>query len=282
MANEEDITFSDLIKYLLDRKKIIVAITLLSTIIAIIFSLLIKPVYTATTVLVPVQENESSGNLLNQLGGVAGLAGLSLPSGTGGDLEVKLAEITSREFAEKYINEFSLLEDLYPELWDSANNRWIDEVEEPTAFYIQKKFRESYSAVKDPKTGLVFLSVNWSDPEKAAEIANGLVQYYEDYTKIQNIKLANRKLGYLQKEITSSDLVEVKSALFNLIERESKSKMLANTADRHAFKVIDPAFVPEIRSWPARKFITILGAFLGFISSVIALLISFLYKETNK
>tara|TARA_B100000674_G_scaffold422206_1_gene374235 strand:+ start:618 stop:1466 length:849 start_codon:yes stop_codon:yes gene_type:complete len=282
MANEEDITFSDLIKYLLDRKKIIVAITLLSTIIAIIFSLLIKPVYTATTVLVPVQENESSGNLLNQLGGVAGLAGLSLPSGTGGDLEVKLAEITSREFAEKYINEFNLLEDLYPELWDSANNRWIDEVEEPTAFYIQKKFRESYSAVKDPKTGLVFLSVNWSDPEKAAEIANGLVQYYEDYTKTQNIKLANRKLGYLQKEITSSDLVEVKSALFNLIERESKSKMLANTADRHAFKVIDPAFVPEIRSWPARKFITILGAFLGFISSVIALLISFLYKETNK
>ena len=51
----------------------------------------------------PVQESETSGNLLNQLGGVAGLAGLALPTASGGNLEVKLAEITSREFAEKYI-----------------------------------------------------------------------------------------------------------------------------------------------------------------------------------
>ena len=280
MERDDDITYPDLIKHLLDRKRIIIAITSLSAFIAIIISLLIKPVYTATTVLVPVQESETSGNLLNQIGGVAGLAGIALPTASGGNLEVKLAEITSREFAEKYIDEFNLLEDLYPELWDADNNSWIEGVEEPTAFYIQKKFRESYSAVKDPKTGLVFLSVNWSNPEKAAEIANGLVQYYEDYTKKQNITLANRKLGYLQKEITSNSLVEVKSALFNLIERESKSKMLANTANRHAFKVIDPAFVPEIRSWPARKFITMLGAFLGFISSVVALLVSFLYKKT--
>ena len=33
-------------------------------------------------------------------------------------------------------------EDLYPELWDADNNSWIEGVEEPTAFYIQKKFRK--------------------------------------------------------------------------------------------------------------------------------------------
>ena len=141
MEREDDITYPDLIKHLLDRKKIIIAITSLSAFIAIIISLLIKPVYTATTVLVPVQESETSGNLLNQLGGVAGLTGIALPTASGGNLEVKLAEITSREFAEKYIDEFNLLEDLYPELWDADNNSWIEGVE-PTA-YIQK-IRESY------------------------------------------------------------------------------------------------------------------------------------------
>ena len=55
----------------------------------------------------PVQESETSGNLLNQLGGVAGLTGIALPTASGGGL-VKLAEITSREFAEKYIDEFNL------------------------------------------------------------------------------------------------------------------------------------------------------------------------------
>ena len=83
MEREDDITYPDLIKHLLDRKKIIIAITSLSAFIAIIISLLIKPVYTATTVLVPVQESETSGNVLNQLGGVAGLAGLALPTASG-------------------------------------------------------------------------------------------------------------------------------------------------------------------------------------------------------
>ena len=90
----------------------------------------------------PVQESETSGNLLNQLGGVAGLTGIALPTASGGNLEVKLAEITSREFAEKYIDEFNLLEDLYPELWDADNNSWIEGVEEPTAFYIQKNLEK--------------------------------------------------------------------------------------------------------------------------------------------
>ena len=104
-----------------------------------------------------------------------------------------------------------------------------------------------------------------------------LIESYESFSRKDAIIMADRKIGYLEQEIVNTKLIEVKSALFNLIERESKAKMIANTADSLKLKVIDPAYEPEIRSWPARKFITILGALLGFMASFIFVLVKFLF-----
>lgn len=280
MSDHPDITFQDLFRFFIKNKFYLVFTTIIATILAISISLVIPPVFTATTILVPVNDSESSSGLLDQLGGVAGLAGISMPSSSN-NLEVVIAEISSREFAEKFIIDFNLLGEIYPDLWDLDNSTWKQGIQVPSAYYIQKKFRESYSVVKDVKTGLVYLTVQWSNPEMTALIANGLVESYENFSRKDAIVMADRKIGYLEQEIRNTALIEVKTALFNLIERESKAKMIANTADSLKFKIIDPAYEPEIRSWPARKFITLLGAFLGLMAGIIIILVKFLFLNKD-
>ena len=281
MIHKEEVSFTDLVYFFWSHKLHIVGTTLLAGLLAIVISLSIPPIFTSSITLVPIEKEEgTAGDLMSQLGGTS-IAGISLPRSSNNKIEVIMAEITSREFAEKYIEEFNLHKYLYPDLWDVKENNWKEDIEIPSNYYIQKKFRNSYTVNRDTRTGLVYLTVRWRDPKIATEIANGLVDSYEKHTRIDSINLAERKIGYLEEEISKTELVGVKTVLYNLIERELKAKLVANTSESLAFKVIDPAYEPEIRSWPARKFITVLGAFLGFLASVIFILFKYFFSRAH-
>lgn len=276
MNAQPEIRLQDLVTYFFANKRFVILSTILSTAIAIAISLVITPVYTSSVTLVPVEENETSAGLLGQLGGLADMAGLNMSSSSN-SIEVMIAEVSSREFAESFIETNNLYGKLFPELWDQENSTWAKEAIPPSPWSIQRKFRQSYSIVQDKKTGLVFLTVNWGDPKTAASVANGLIEAYENSSRQEAIEETERRIGYLEAEMNRTELLEVKTALFNLIETESKTKMLANTADRLKFKIIDPAYEPEFRSWPARKFITFLGLLIGFLAGMIFVLIKFLF-----
>ena len=279
MIDKEEVSFKDLAYYFWSYKVYIIGITILAGLLAIIISLSIQPIFTSSVTLVPIEKEEgTAGELMNQLGGTS-IAGISLPRASNNKIEVVMAEITSREFAEKYIDEFNLYGNLYPDLWDMKENKWKENVQIPSKYFIQKKFRDSYTVNRDSRTGLVYLTVRWGDPKIATEIANGLVESYENHTRRDSISLAERKIGYLEEEINKTELVGVETVLYNLIERELRAKLVANTSDSLAFKVIDPAYEPEIRSWPARKFITVLGSFLGFLTGVIFILFRYFFSR---
>jgi uncharacterized protein involved in exopolysaccharide biosynthesis len=56
--------------------------------------------------------------------------------------------------------------------------------------------------------------------------------------------------------------------------------MLANVQEEFAFRVIDPAVVPEVRSKPKRKLIVVLGGVLGGMFSIfLAFFLNFLRNQ---
>jgi uncharacterized protein involved in exopolysaccharide biosynthesis len=48
-----------------------------------------------------------------------------------------------------------------------------------------------------------------------------------------------------------------------------KNAMLANVWQEYAFRVIDPAAVPERKSWPKRLVFAVLGVFAGLVIGTI-------------
>jgi uncharacterized protein involved in exopolysaccharide biosynthesis len=60
-------------------------------------------------------------------------------------------------------------------------------------------------------------------------------------------------------------LVEFQSILYKMIESEASNIMLAKVQKEYAFKVIDPAFVPESAVGPRSAPITSVGILMGLL-----------------
>ena len=69
--------------------------------------------------------------------------------------------------------------------------------------------------------------------------------------------------------------VAIEQAFYRLIERQTKTVMLANVRDEYAFKVIDPALAPERPIWPKRRLTVALGMVLGAVIGVFITILVF-------
>jgi LPS O-antigen subunit length determinant protein (WzzB/FepE family) len=85
---------------------------------------------------------------------------------------------------------------------------------------------------------------------------------------------AERNIEYLNDQLGRTNVVELQQVIYNLIEAEMKTLMLANVRNEYAFSVVDPAVVPELRARPKRKQLVVLGALLGGIVGLFVVAVS--------
>lgn len=258
---------------LLSFKWLILIITLLTTCGAAWYAWTTPPLFRAEVTLAPVsgEENTRLSALAGQLGGLASLAGVNV-SGGGSAGDAAIAVLKSRAFTDAFIQDMNLLPVLFSEFWDPVGKRWIVDSPEdqPTLRSAYSLFDKKIRSVnQDKKTGLTTLVIEWRDPEQAAQWANALVERLNRRAKREAIAEAEKSIGYLQKQLALNSVLEMRQAIYRLIEAQTKNIMLANVRDQFAFKVIDPAVVPEERSKPDRKFILALGTACGFMLGVV-------------
>jgi uncharacterized protein involved in exopolysaccharide biosynthesis len=272
MENDsEEISLRELFDALWDRRLLIAALSLGFGIVAAVVSLLMPEKYEASVVLSPVDDDGGgklggAGALLSQFGGLASLGGVSL--GGGGTKSVSIATLQSHALTEDFIRENDLLPILYADDWDAANKRWTitDPDKIPTPWKAERDFAKKVRSVnEDKKTGLVTLTIEWTDPELAAKWATELVQRTNRDLRAKAIAESQTNLAYLNEQLTKTSVVELQKSIYGLIETEIKKVMLANGSEEYAFKVVDPARVAEERTSPKRTLITAVGLFAGMM-----------------
>jgi uncharacterized protein involved in exopolysaccharide biosynthesis len=130
------------------------------------------------------------------------------------------------------------------------------------------------TVVTDPKTGLVTMTIKWTDPHIAAKWANDLVSLTNSYLQKKAIAESERNIAYLNGEAAKTDVLPVKQAIYTILQSEINKEMLARGNDEYAFKILDPAVPPERPSTPPATFL-MAGAFIGSLG--LALFIAFAY-----
>jgi uncharacterized protein involved in exopolysaccharide biosynthesis len=241
-------------------------------------ALLMTPIYRATVVLVSGGEERAglSGALnsaLGSLGGLAALAGVNVGSSDAATEEA-LAVLRSCHFTESFIADNKLMPLLYPGAWSAATGNWKDPPEKrPTLARACKLFDKKIRSIgQDRKTGLITLQIDWRDPETAAAWANQLVARINAEMRARAIVKTDASLGFLQKELESTAVVETRSAINRLIETQVNQRMLANVTAQYAFRIVDPAMVPDRRDQvrPNKPLLVLSGFFLGFVVGALA------------
>jgi uncharacterized protein involved in exopolysaccharide biosynthesis len=257
--------------------RLLAAVTLSAAILSIAFALLVTEKYEGVAVVVDAEGGRTSGvtaAMLGQLGGLAGLAGIDVSQFAGTTNNAR-AVLNSRTLVEEFITHNGLLPILFSDDWDATRKRWKSSPDEaPTLWLGVRKFVEHVRTIEeDPVTGIVRIKVEWDDPKIAADWANGLVALANQIVRSRDLRDAQKSVAYLQGEIGKTHIVGLQQVLYSLVESEMQTIMLANVTEEYAFKVIDPAVVPELRSFPHRTLIVLVGTVLGGFLALMVILV---------
>lgn len=281
-VEDDEINLLDYWRILMRYKWLIVLVTVISAAGTIALAFSMTPIYRSEVTLAPAGEDKGSASALaGQFGGLASLAGVNLGGG-GGKTQEAIATLESRLFTDAFIKEENLMPTLFPDLWDEATKSWnvVDEKTKPTSWKAYKIFSEIRSISEDKKSGMYTLSFEWSDPELATYWANQIVKRINKHQKAAAINEAQQSIAYLTNELKQTSVVEMRQSIFRLIESQTKSIMLANVRDEFAFKIIDPAVVPEDKIKPKKSLMAILGTIVGFMLGVfLAFFLAFIKKQ---
>lgn len=271
---DKTIDLLDVLRFLFKHKWIISGITFLSTAIAAAIAINMTPIYRAEVLVAPATEEQARGGLstiAGQFGGLASLAGIDL-GGNSGTKSEAIATLKSRVFTEKFIRDENILPILFEDKWDDMNSRWFvtDPAAVPSMWDAYKLFNGIRSISEDKKTGLITLAIEWKDPELAAHWANLLVRRINGMLRASAIDQAQKSIDYLKRELVKTSVVELQQGIYRLIEAQVNKIMLANVRDDYAFKLVDPAVVPQEKAKPKRGLIIGLGLLTGLIISTLS------------
>jgi uncharacterized protein involved in exopolysaccharide biosynthesis len=269
----DELDFLRLWRILWQSRWLVVAITTVVAIAAVIYALLAKQWYSAEALLIPAAPDSAQGGLAGQLGGLAGLAtsltGLSLG---GADATEPLAVLESRGFTRTFIEEHKLLTVLFADEWDATTRSWKDKDPKnwPDIHDAVKYFSEDVRDIdEDKKTGLITVTITWTDREIAARWANLLVKDLNSRMRQRALSEAETNLEYLKREMNSSSLVTMQESIGRLLETELQKVMLAKGKEEFAFRTVDAAAPPKWRARPKRAQVVALAIAFGLILGVV-------------
>jgi uncharacterized protein involved in exopolysaccharide biosynthesis len=231
---------------------------------------------------------------LEQYGGLASLAGVSLPGGGGANQSGYALELMkSRKFIGGFVERHDILPELMAvESWDTATDtvsfdddmflsdtgEWIRDVRlpfkpRPSMLEAHEEFLEIMSVEEDKVTGYIELSIDHHSPTVAAQWVNWLVEDINAVVKAQDVDEATKSIEYLTQQIANTSLADLQAMFFELIQSQTETVMLAEVRPEYVFKTIDPAVVPEEKSKPSRALICVLGTLLGGMLGTVIVLI---------
>ncbi|MGA8108431.1 MAG: Wzz/FepE/Etk N-terminal domain-containing protein [Acidobacteriaceae bacterium] len=223
-APDDEISLLDLLIILAERKRTILLVTAACAILSIGVSLLLPNEYTATVVLLPPQQNSSLGaalaSQLGSLGSMAQLAGSSLGIKNPNDMYV--AMLKSETVEDGMIRDFALQREYHEKLLSDA-----------------RKALEKRAGIDGTgKDGLIRVSMEDRNPERAAQLANGYVGEFRKLSQNLAITEASQRVLFFgqQMEQAKDNLANAEEALkqteqtTGLIQLDSQARALIESA----------------------------------------------------
>ncbi len=270
------------------HRVIVLASVLLFGLAATAVAFTMTPVYRASILLLPSPLSGQTGSLtsmLNSLGGLGALAGLSSTLGIDNTTTEAIALVQSRGFVEDFIRQNHLLPKLFEGKWDPQRNDWKADVRHPPTLYRgYKRFTgEILTAAEDKKTKLVTLQIDWRDRVEGAAWANQLVEIVNERLRQRAIDESTETIRFLEQEAQTAQSVEVKVAINAMIEQQLKTRALATVRKQYAFQILDPAEPADrdVMVRPRRLLYIASGAVLGLAIGVYAAVVRSQRRRRN-
>ncbi len=304
---DDEIDLSELWTAIWEGKWLMMAITAVFSIASVLYALSVPNEYKATALLTPASSSSSSSlsKLAGQLGGLASLAGVNL--GGGGGVEdktvVAMEIIKTWGFLEAFIKENNLEVEVFAaigwnrssnqllidsDLYNEASKQWVRDFNaakgqkaEPSSWELFEKIEDKISISQDKTSGLISLSVDYFSPIIAKQWVDKMIVAINAHVQKQDREEALKNISYLNKKINETNLADMQSVFYQLIEDQTKTLMLAEVSDEYVLKTLSHAKIEEKKSKPRRALIVLLGVLIGIVSSLIFVITRYVLSENS-
>jgi uncharacterized protein involved in exopolysaccharide biosynthesis len=212
---DDEISLIDLAITLGEQKKTIFGLTAVCAVVAIAISLFLTPIYTAKTVMLPPQQQQSSAsNALASLGALAGIAGSA--AGIKSPDEMYVAFLQSASLQNALIEKFKLQE----------------RFEAKTLTDTRLKLKDLVRISSDKKSGLISIEADDQEPAFAAELANAHVEELRHMLgKLAVTDAQQRRLFYEQQMLKTQEALAQAEAEFRAAKESSGMQVTAVIAE---------------------------------------------------
>ncbi|MBK57169.1 MAG: chain length determinant protein [Flavobacteriaceae bacterium] len=300
---DDEIDLRELFFVLVQGKWIITYVASFLVTIGIIYSLLLPNIYQSEALLAPVDESSSLiSGALSQYSGLAGLAGINLPTGETSTNHKKAIElISSLNFFEKYLMPKIFLPDLMAiESWDDKkniiiyddsifqknSNTWVRNFSYPQKLIpsAQESFEvfkdDHLNILEDNMTGYITLSIKHQSPLIAKQWIQIIVEEVNSFYRQKDKESSEKAVIYLNKQIANTNLTEIRQVTASLLEKEIQKLTLVEANKDYVFEYVYPPSLMEKKSGPNRFLIVILSLIFGiFLGMIIVLIRHYFSKE---
>ena len=182
-GDREEFTFLDVLVVLAKQKKYVVLLPIAAALAALVWGLLTPNVYTATTKIMPPQQNQSTAVLmLSQLSSLAGGGGAGSALKSPGEIYVGM--LKSRTVADNIIGRFGL------------NARYGQDHQSAT-----RRILASSSQITIGKDGIITIDAEDADPKLAAALANAYTDELLKLTQVLAVTEASQRRLFFEQQV---------------------------------------------------------------------------------
>lgn len=241
--------------------------------------------HTVSMTFKPVIE-ESSGPNLAGLGGLASLAGVSLPQSGSGDFATYRTLLGSQEVAERVIATTELLPAIFKNEWDAQNAQF----REPSHGVLRQSLsglksvltgdekgdyiapnpqrlsifvEDTFALTLDKETGFLTVSAESDDPELIVALIIAATEATDELMKERYIINAEQTLQFYQSKILISRSREHREALAKLISAEDQKLMLTSEGRHFVAEPLTRATISMAPTSPKSVLVLALALMLG-------------------
>jgi LPS O-antigen subunit length determinant protein (WzzB/FepE family) len=297
VANEPDIKelFADILRL---RWRIFVSIAI-CVLLAVVYLHMAKYKYTATLKIVPTAS--AGSGLGNKLGGLASLAGVSLPGDLGNaNFEQYGESLYSLDVAETLANNKTLMHEIFPEQWNAKKESWeqpggvvsslakavksllgvpVQTWTPPGPMQLQDYIVKNVKSGDKPKKSLTILDFSHTDQKFAPVFLLALHEAADNQLRQRALMRSSLYISYLTEKLKTVVVAEHRQALSELLSSQEKMRMVASSTAPYAAEKIGAPVVSMKPSSPKPLVVLPAGIIFGAMLPILLIVMSWYFRS---
>lgn len=290
----DEIELGELVQAIRRNGRLIAACVMMALVAALLY--LHTAAYQHSITLQVTPANGNSGNRVSgQLGGLASLAGVSLPTNPAqASFDLYLEGLTSRQAAEALAKNPEIMQHIFVQEWDAERERWIaphgllpamkhmiqsiigpppQRWSPPNSARFQLFLSKNVKILRNKESPIVTVSILSADPQFGIKLLKALHTAVDGLLRRRALERASVYVQYLRGQLQLVNVAEYRMALTEALAEQEKMRMMASSTLPFAAEPFGDPVASVKPVSPNPVFVLGIALFAGFaVGALIALI----------